>query len=345
MSKKESSGYPLIILGIAVLTLLVVWVGWEEVRQVIIRIHPATFLLLVLLQLITLFLTGYMWYFLIKKCCGDASLGAVLGVHLAGKFVEYVTPSVKLGGETAKVYLMRRKTSLPYQQLTAISVTSKFFSLLPFALISLVVVVYAFLAWDFPGYLYLAFAGLLFMLLLFGAFLKMDKISHFFRSRAGKEEGRKKSSDSAFPRSWPVLLAMTLKNGAGKAAGFLQESSQYSRGLTGLSDRWFLFFLGFLVWFLYPVKVYLITDMLGFTPGLIVIVVATFTAYIVSMIPVLPGGLGTFEGTMTLVFTYAGLSAAEGLTIALVTQLVSFWIPLFISAGVSMLAVYRREIF
>ena len=334
---KKNNLYLLYILGIIILASLVFIVGFEDVLKIVTKISPFHLFILFLVQILTIFLTGYIWYFLIKKSTAEKeiSLSSVIGVHLAGNFVESVTPSVKLGGETAKVFLMRQKTSLSYQELTAITVVSKYFSLIPFLLISLFVVLYTFFTWDMPEIVYLSFLGLVFLLVLFILFFKLGTMKNISTSNLWNQSKTINPDQKSFKEK--LLLK------GHKIINFVKEASNISRELTKVTDRWQLIFIASIVWILYPVKVYFVSNALGFNNSFILIALATFTAYLVNMLPLLPGGLGSFEGSMALVFTSAGLTSAEGLSIALVTRLVTFWLPLLLSAGAASVLVYNKK--
>jgi hypothetical protein len=112
---------------------------------------------------------------------------------------------------------------------------------------------------------------------------------------------------------------------------FFEESIYHSRKLITVKERYWLFSVSLLVWALYPLKIYVVALMLGFNVEPLFVAIATYTTYLISMIPLLPGGLGTFEGSMAFMFTYAGFSFAEGLAIALLARLVTFWFPLILS--------------
>jgi len=333
---KSNSHCLLIIIGIVLLTWLIFLAGWEEVKEVLARSHPLTLWFLFLLQLITLYLTGYMWYLLVKKFSHEPGLGTVMQVHLAGKFVESVTPAVKVGGEAAKVFWMRQTSSLTYQQLTATTIVSKYFSLMPFLLISLGVIIYTLAAWSFPGIMYLAFGGILVILALFLLFFKLEGITSRLNFKPVADEAGSPSFSSG-------SLKMGMKKQMGKILNFLKEASRLSNSLIQPAERWKLLGIGFMVWLLYPVKVFLVAEMLGYTPPFSMVVVATFIAFIASMFPLLPGGLGSFEGSMALIFTYVDLTLAEGLSIALVTRFITFWAPLLWCAVAAILVVYRNE--
>ncbi|OWZ83528.1 lysylphosphatidylglycerol synthase transmembrane domain-containing protein [Natranaerobius trueperi] len=312
----------LLVLGIVVITGIVLLLGFDDVYEVLRRITFVEFLFMTIFQVGTLFLTAFIWHYLIKQKNSYIALTYVFSISLAGKFVESVTPSVKIGGETLKMYLIRKKTGLSYQALTAIAVVSKFFSLLPFILISFITLSFAFFVFELPIFVYIAFIGLLLFFILFIVFFKFNRISFSY-----KEEQNN-------------LLLQKLKRGIKKAHDFIKESSETSRDLVAKpTQKITLFTLGLIVWAFYPIKVYMVSAMLGFDLNPAVVIVATYTAYLVSMVPLLPGGLATFEGTMALLLSYDGLMTSEAFSIALMTRVFTFWVPLIIAAFVTVFLI------
>lgn len=316
----------LLVLGVCILIVFSLMLGWEEIVTVISRITVAQLFFMTALQLVTLFLTTYIWYFLLKQKSSTVSLSRVFGIHLAGTFLESVTPSVKVGGEALKVCLMKKETTLSYPELTAITVVSKFFSLLPFLLISFLTLCIAFFTFDLPSFVYIAFVG---FLCIFGLFIF---IFNFNTIRL------KECSVGSCRFHWVNKLSEKLN----KIQSFLKETSLQSKKI-GISfkQRFFLLFLSLVVWIFYPVKAYIIASMLGYQLNPIVVIIAIYVAYLVSMIPLLPGGMATFEGTFALILVYEGLTNPEAFSIAFMTRVITFWIPLLIS-GVATIYFVRQ---
>ena len=129
-----------------------------------------------------------------------------------------------------------------------------------------------------------------------------------------------------------------------KVYSFMIETSSHSKTIIEDSrKRIFLFAIAFTVWALYPVKVYLVARMLGYNLNQVVVIISTYTAYLVSMVPLLPGGLATFEGTMALVLSSEGIASYEAFSIALTTRLITFWIPLVISGFVTIYYINKSK--
>ena len=97
-----------------------------------------------------------------------------------------------------------------------------------------------------------------------------------------------------------------------------------------------LLLLSLAIWLLYPVKIYTAARAVGAEPGLLLSSLATYSSYLMGMIPLLPGGLGAFEGTMVLVFTLAGFTAVQGAAIALASRAVTFWFTMAVSGAAAL---------
>jgi len=337
------------LIGIAIITLAVFYLGLDEITLVLGEAERSTMMLLAGLQVGTLSITAYQWQFLINKSNRNITLGRSLAINLAGNFVESVTPSVKVGGESAKIFLLHKHTALPYHQLAGIMLALKYFSLLPFLGLISVAMVTAFFRYELPRIILPAFlVFLLFFLLIAWFHLKGGKgrtrIQRGDNKGAGQPGETAGASNQYHDPAFGQRLKAFFKKKTSSLFNFVQSASFYSRGLVRTEESVLLVGFSALIWVLYPLKVYLVAGMLGLEAGLVTVTIATFTAYLVSMVPLLPGGLGSFEGTMALMFTVSGLPPAEGLTVALLTRLITFWFPLLLSSiGAGYLALNHNH--
>ncbi|MCP1662611.1 MULTISPECIES: flippase-like domain-containing protein [Methanocalculus] len=324
----------LLALGVLIITVALYAIGIEEISTIAGRMTLSGLVLLTALQLFTLLLTAYIWFFLLRQKSDSVRLFPVFLISMAGVFVESITPSVKIGGETMKIYLMKQETGLSYSELAAVAIVSKFYYFLPFLAISLVTLGLAFTSITLPGVVYLAFAGVLLLTLLFPLFFRYQR----------KDAGSPGTPVSGISTgSIPVFTK--LSSCWRRAAGFIGEAADESRHLLKDSKKHVaLFLLALVVWVFYPVKVYIVSLLLGYEISIPVIIIATFTAYLVSMVPLLPGGLVTFEGTMVLVLVSGGLLLPEAFSIAILSRVITFWIPLLLSAGVTFYLFSTRTI-
>jgi len=138
----------------------------------------------------------------------------------------------------------------------------------------------------------------------------------------------------------PEQASSPMRKWISKAALFLGQARTSAAGLLSAGQTTGVLLVSLLIWIFYPLKVYLVCYFLNIEVSLVIIGLATLSAYMISMVPLLPGGLGTYEGGMAMFFTLGGLSPAEGLAIALVSRLTTFWFPLVLSAMAS-LVIFR----
>ncbi len=331
------------IIGITILTAAVFIMGLEEISASIRQVNPVTFIFLLLLQILTHLAAAFQWQFLLKKLQQQLSLGLVLAITLAGNYVESVTPAVKLGGEAAKVYLFRRHSSLDYDRLAGILFALKYYSMLPFVCLVVIFTGSAFLNYSMPRPALGAFA---FLLLFFTAIALL-----YYRAGGESAPGSDSQvseraltgnkSNSRMSKLEVSLLA--LKNKAGKITAFVNRAASFSRSIANPLERFSLVSISTAVWIAYSLKVYLVARTLGLEIEFFPVAIITFTAYMVSMVPLLPGGLGSFEATMVFMFSFNGFSPAEGLTVALLSRLVTYWFPLLLSALAAAYLAYKQE--
>ncbi len=307
-------------MGIAGLAVLAGLAGTQELGRAFSRVSPQALVVLFTLQLSTLLASAWIWHFLLNRQ-SSISFYSVFLVNQAAGLIESLTPSVKFGGEAAKVYLFRQRTGQDYQELAGTLLVHKFLTMAPFVMLCLVLVLPAFFMFDLPVYFYIALGTLTALCVGLGLLCY---------GKNGKAEKEKPQQNMPGPKA-PGRLE-PLKKAASRIALFLQQSRLAASRLLSTRQTFAAMFVSLIIWVFYPVKVYLACTFLGLDVHPFIIGLATLFAYMVSMVPLLPGGLGTYEGTMALFFTLGGLTPAEGLAVALLSRLTTFWFPLLLSA-------------
>lgn len=313
----------LFFLGIAGILALTQLLGAEQVHNALAQITPKALVTLFLLQLGTLVASAWIWHFLLSRH-SRITLGRVFLINQAASLLESLTPSVKFGSEAAKVYLFRQQTGQTYQDLTGTLMVQKFITLAPFVLLCLLVFIPALHFFDLPLSFHVSLMALSILAAALGwlCYAGPSQVSSSSPPEAPKPQ-----------RSRLIIVPLEkMQTGIQKTIDFLQQARCFASALLSPRQTSGLLGVSFLVWFFYPVKVYLVCLFLGLDVHPLIIALATLFAYMISMVPLLPGGLGTYEGGMAAFFTLGGLSPSEGLAIALVSRLTTFWFPLVLSA-------------
>ncbi len=302
----------LVIVGILIIVLLLFFADLEELREYFGRISLWQWGLMLVLQSFSLFLLSFQLHKVLEVMEVKSSYRKILGVYTTGTFVESITPSVKAGGEATKVYLIHRKMGIPISVGTAAVTLQKSLSFLTFFVLAgiaiLVFLVNQGIGDELGKVLLGVFLGLVALLLLILWALFFSNIGHVVKRLPLKEERRTKLLRGAETFRTSLSLAFAQK----KAMGFH-------------------LLLSFSIWALFPLKAYLVSLFLGLGMTFPEVSVVTYLTYMVGLLPLLPGGLGTFEGSMVLILAPFGIRTTLGVTFAIVLRMVTFWIPLTIT--------------
>lgn len=111
--------------------------------------------------------------------------------------------------------------------------------------------------------------------------------------------------------------------------------------------RWELFLqyvLAVAIWSLFPYKLLLLTRSLGLTGSVLGIFATTLVSYLVAMIPLLPGGLGSFEVTMTAMLVALGMSNSDSMVASVSFRFITFWFVVAVSVLVIIIdTIFERR--
>ncbi|MCW3489436.1 lysylphosphatidylglycerol synthase transmembrane domain-containing protein [Dethiobacter alkaliphilus] len=278
-------------------------------------VKSSTVIYACLLQLLTIILINVQW-----KKAGEAigqniPLQKILYVNMAGTFVESVTPAVKTGGEVTKAYLFRSQMGLTSGQAVAMVSLQKAASVFTFVLINIIGMVWYLTLYGIRGpqgtvlLISLAFLLVVLVVVLGLVFAPQRLIA--------------------------MLCCLPLVNKARQKLSTFAESLHHCLQQALVQRRKMLgvIFLSVLVWAIFACKAYLISHAMHLQASFLQIAVITYFAYMVAMVPLLPGGLGSFEGSMLFLLTPIGVPLAQGLTMALVLRFVTFWFVFILSAA------------
>lgn len=280
---------------------------WREVRAL-----PALLVgLLFCLQIATQLALNYQWFRLCRILGLKASFGALLVVNAYGTVVDAANPGEKVGGELARVLQLHNLLGFSAQQATSLVTIQKALSLAALVILNgLAVFVLgdALTHWTSPFPRIAVLVVLLGLAVLLGcALFGTERLNSRIQSIRG--EGR---------------LVGGLKRWM---ARFARDTAAIGRR-PGEWGRQFL--LALVIWTLFPLKLQLIVSQYARVNPLLLFAI-TFLAYFAAMVPLLPGGLGTFEAVMGGMLMAAGLGWERALAISLVFRFITFWFVVLLS--------------
>lgn len=311
---------------LALLIFVLLQLDRENLLESIAHLPIWLFLLLLFLQVVTQFLVNLQWYKIAKFTKTKISFWTMFKINCKGAVVDAITPGVKFGGEVARAVLLARSANLSMEKSAAVVALQKLFSLTSLFAIAILSLAYITATTTFLQNLavkVMIFTILIFLLtLLLSVFLFPHKLLKLLKSR---NRPKRKFFKKIF-NFFVLLLAQS-------------ENLQNDRPMQVK-----LILLSLAIWILYPLKLYLLV--VWFYPQVnpFFVVVATFAAYIVAMIPIFPGGVGGFEGIMSSLLMFAGLTASTAAVVTVVFRFATFWFTLLFSSVIIGVAHLKKRI-
>lgn len=314
-SRKKKGTFTLIgwvIFGI-LLFFLVEKVDFVEILTAIQSVPLWVLLFLLTLQVITQLLLATQWYLIARNFAKNCRFSQIFYILSTGSVIESLTPGAKIGGEVTRLYYLKSELGCTTEQSTHIIIIQKCFSMsvmFGICLFSLLTIV--------KRVVFLPFRQL--PIFVFGSFSLLVFLSFLFFSGTVVKALEKKKKDTK--------LYSVVKS--------------YHENIHTLSkSQWAVqFSISIAVWLLFPFKMMLLlNNFIGIDPGLVIAI--TMTAYMLALLPLTPGGLGTFEGSMVALFSFFPLETELSLSIAIIFRFITFW---FVMLGSTLFVlIYRKE--
>lgn len=270
--------------------------------------------ILIFLQLVTQFTLNFQWYRLCSVLNLKPSFSKLLVINSYGMVADAVTPGEKVGGEVARVVQLNRMLGFNTNQSTSVVTIQKALSLTALVFLNIIAVITLSGQIEFLKPPVTRIVLTVSLVVLGGFFVYLL----IFTSRLN-------SSVQKIKRNGKIvrLLKNWMEN-------FTRDTEAISRNPKELI---FQLLLSFGIWALFPIKLVILVSQYG-DVSLIVLFAATFVSYFAAMLPIFPGGLGTFEGAMSGILILYGLTFGESMAISLIFRFVTFWFVVLFSVAV-----------
>ncbi len=302
------------ILAFFLLVWLIKKTDFRLVLEAIRKIPLGLFLLCLGLQLVTESLLSYQWY----RIAGSLSLSGNYGSHFSANCVESffdaISPGAKIGGEAMRVVFLKEELGYSNQDALSLLAIQKAFSVSSFLVLAIGSSCFVFskIAAGESFFLRAFLLGLavFFLYLVLYFFLRSERLY----SRLSKRETKGK-----------VLRAIEkwLEGFNRHVIKLKSEPKEFIRQ----------FVISFGVWFLYPAKLFLLVSY--FKPvNFFYLLAVVFVSYFLGNLPIFPGGLLAFEGSMTvLLMSLFHIPYETAIGLSLIFRFVSYWFVLLLSMG------------
>lgn len=295
-------------------------IGIDELLSTLARLDPGLFFLLATLQIISQILLTYRLQLLVRVLKYRIGFMRLFAIHLAGAFVENVTPAAKAGSEPARIYLLH-KEGLRLTDAFAVTTVGKYLDMIPFTVLLLSSYIYLATHFILPAPLIVAIPASIMLIILLGAlgfFLYRNekiavkilrhvmKILYFFTSKRAKNRERS---------AVQLDTETAIKNFKRSFFSIMQDKAVLTISLSA----------AIIVWLLYPLKIYIIFYTLGSDITFGIVACVAFLAYLIGLIPLLPGGLGIYEVSAIALYSILGISLADATVAVIIGRVFTFW--------------------
>jgi len=270
-------------------------------------------LLLVGLQIASQLLVNLQWHRIANITGVRISFYDMLYVNCQGAVVDAITPGVKFGGEAIRAVRLSTKAGCGMAAAVAVVALQKIFSISALLVIQMFTVGYLFgiITQLQTVYMQVLVYGvlLMFLLLLGSIFFKASQIVRYLQtSETSKSLWMRKLRNFVLKFAEDICVI---------------QGSKVSISVFAL--------LSVAIWALYPAKMYVLAVQFAPEVSWAYIAAITFAAYMVAMLPIFPGGLGGFEGTMAGLLVVVGFTVSGAAVVTIVFRFVTFWLVMLLS--------------
>jgi uncharacterized protein (TIRG00374 family) len=265
----------------------------------------------VFLQFLSFYLMAFQWKLLLKPHC-RITIKELLKLLFICAFIEGITPSAKLGSEAFKGAYFKKHYGVSFTRamvLITIQKSISFIAFFPLLFLALYMVFTQLK--QYVTYVTTSVANSIFIMIMSLAVLTGAGIW-----------------------LWRVVLKKRLKETVLKELTLgIEIKKVLIQG--GLS---------IVIWLLFPLKGAILAAALSFNLSLLDITAIVVISYGVALIPLTPGGIGTFEVTMVTGMTGLGIPLEVAGTFAVLFRFITFWTGAGAGAIVSICSVNPLQV-
>lgn len=311
----------LLSLGLIILVAMVLFIGPEHIIEALKTANINYVILAVVIQFIILALWNTRWSLICKSLNIPHNVLSLFAMTIVGLAINDLTPSGRSGGEPVRAYILSKKSSESFKKTFATVMGDKLFDTIPFAVLAIFAIAYLmfYLHLSTTLFILLLIALVIFIVLLaFIIYICINEtvgiltiewifrqLRRFISKDLDKYEEKTKSSLIGFQNSLRYIM----------------------------NDRKLLILatvISFLVWFLELLRVYVVFLAFGVHVSLGMIAAVFLVSTLIGIIPALPGGLGSIDGVMILLYSMAGVVASVSTAVTLIERAISLWMVIIL---------------
>jgi len=128
--KKQINLIISLVIGIILFIIMIYYFGLESIKLIYQNMNPVYFIIYLLITSTVFFTTSLRLQVILKAYRKKIPLLTLFRQDIAGFAIAYITPSVKLGGEPLKVYMMKKESGVDIKTGSSAMILDKFVEIL-----------------------------------------------------------------------------------------------------------------------------------------------------------------------------------------------------------------------
>lgn len=311
----------LLAIGLLVLAGMIIFIGPDQIIAALANANRNYVILAIVIEFIIIGLWTVRWSIICKSLDISHKQLPLFAMTIVGLAINDLTPSGRSGGEPVRAYLLSKSSNENFERTFATVMGDKLFDTFPFMVLAIFAISYLML--------YLHLSNVLFTVLLLALVLFIIALVFIIYICINESVGIR-TIQWVF-RQIRRFTKRDLNKYEDKATSSLIGFQESLRFL--MRDRKLLLIatvISFVVWFLELFRVYVVFMAFGVTVSLGMIASVFLVSTLIGIIPILPGGLGSIDGVMILLYSMAGVSAGISTAATLVERMISLWMVIII---------------
>lgn len=313
--------------GLFIIFLVSFFIGLNDILSILDHTDLEIMLFTLLLELVIMLLWAVRWKFILDVLDKAPKFKQLFLMLLSSIFGNNVTPGAA-GGEPLRAYLLDKFENIPFERGFASTTADRVFEFFPFVLIS-ILTIYLIFTLNVGFWTSLIISIVIVLIIIFFGLLVYVGY---------EKEVATKVVISIAKWVYPVVKRFTSKETSFASIHdkLMEYVDSFTTGFRGvLKDRKMFIagvFISFLMWGIDSLRFYLTFTAIGYHPPILPVVIIYTVAFVVSILPTIPGSLGIREGVMVALFLPVGISPDVVIAVSLLDRVVSYIIPTCIGA-------------
>ncbi len=311
------------MVGAIIIILLINKIGFYEAYDALKAADTFYVFVAISTSLFSIYLAGFRWKYIINGDDTQVSNRPLFYALLSGNFINNITPAGKGGGEPLRAYILSKLSGVDGGKIFATVISDRIFDTMPYILLGYFGILNITLFRRVPD---IVLVSLILAILLLTAILGIV-LYLLFNVQQGKRFValivrflKRFIPDKIHKYEDKLEDTLTLFNST------IREIAHDRRKIIISS------IVSIAIWGFWILRTYFVFLAFGVSVSFTTLAVVAVISSFVSLVPFSPGGFGTTDGAMIILFSAFGIDPYIALGATLVDRFISYWLPIVMGA-------------